>query len=164
MKYILAFALLIPVCAWSQNTCKLHRETDPYTKETKVSTGFIELAGGSVTIDADSKEVDFFFTISGNKCYDEQTTIVFVFEGSKSKTTTHNNGSMNCEGFFHLIYKNNGSYSNSLLNKMLKQKITTISFIGNDKKETKIEFSEPDQRTFMELANCLIEEAKTLVK
>lgn len=64
MKLLLTIVLLLPLFSYAQN-CKLNKETDPYTKETKLSTGFIIFSGGSVTIDADSKEVDMLFPLKG---------------------------------------------------------------------------------------------------
>jgi len=117
MKYIFIIYLILPLFTFSQD-CKLNKQTDPYTKETKLSTGFIELYKGSVTIDADSKEIDVFFAIEGNdKCFDNSSTAAIFFEGTKTKMTTRNSGSMNCEGFFHFNFKNSATTISQVMGK-----------------------------------------------
>ena len=168
MKLIVAAFLLFPLLAAAQDPiaigCKLNRETDPYTKETKISTGFIELAAGSVTVDADSREIDVFFSLSGvDKCFDNNSMAAIFFEGSKVKMSYRNGGTMNCDGFFHFIFKNSATIP-SLLQKITTQKIATITFTGNNKKETKVTLEPNEQLTLMNLAACLVNEAKILIK
>lgn len=163
MKYIIVITLFFSTAARAQD-CKLKKETDPYTKETKLSTGFILLQGGSVTVDADSKEIDFLFSIEGtDKCFDNNATAVIFFEGSKVKTTFHNGGTMNCEGLFHFIFKNSAS-SNSQLKKLITQKITQIIFTGNNKKVTIVTMTTGKQQILVTLSACLVNEAKGLIK
>jgi hypothetical protein len=163
MKKIFLVFLLLPLRNLAQD-CKLIRETDPFTKEVKLSTGFIQLEGGSVTFDADSKEIDFLFSIEGSdKCYDNNSTAYIFFENSKSKATNRNGGSMNCEGLFHFIFRNSTT-NTSLLQRMTTTKITHIIFTGNNKKETTVTLGEPEQKIVMEMAACLVKEAKTLIK
>src|SRR5260221_8474931 len=148
MKYIFVIVLLFPFYTQAQD-CKLHKETDPYTKETKLSTGFIKLQSGSVTVDANRLEIDVFFTLAGaDKCFDNNSTAFIFFEGTKLKMTTRNSGSMNCEGFFHFTFKNTPG-TNSLLQKLSTQKIHMITFTSNSKKENKIEFSPQQQNAVM---------------
>jgi hypothetical protein len=163
MKYIFALVLLLPLFSWSQD-CKLNKETDPYTKETKISTGFIQLQGGSVTIDADKLDVDVFFTLDGrDKCFDNNSVAAIFFEGTKAKMTMRNSGSMNCEGFFHFTFKNTATIT-SLLQKLSTQKLSNIVFTGNNKKETKVTLTPEQQQIFLSSINCLVNDAKTLVK
>jgi hypothetical protein len=163
MKYI--FALLLFACSTaSAQDCKLTKETDPYTKETKLSTGFIFLEGASVTIDADSKEIDILFSIEGNdKCFDDNSTAVIIFEGSKIKTSLRNNGTMNCEGLFHFIFKNTATITSNL-KKLTTQKITQIIFTSGNKKETIVTVAPQEQQAFMTLSTCLVNDAKALIK
>lgn len=63
MKKIIGLLFLLPLFGTAQD-CKLIRETDPFTKEIKISTGFIFVDGGSLTIDADKKEVLVLFSIN----------------------------------------------------------------------------------------------------
>ena len=164
MKYIFLIILFVTASASAQE-CKLIKETDPYTKETKLSTGFIFLKGGSVTVDADSKEIDILFSLEGvDKCFDNNATAVIILEGSKTKTTIRNGGTMNCEGLFHFIFKNSAS-TTSILKKLTTQKITQLIFTGNDKKkETIISLTPEQQQTLLTLSNCLVNDAKALIK
>lgn len=167
MKYLFMLIFFLPVFSFAQDSlnCKLSRETDPFTKEVKISTGFIELSGASVTIDATKTEIDFLFSIEGvDRCYDNNnSTAVIFFEGTKAKVTVKNGGSMNCEGLYHFIFKNSVS-STSTLTKLTTMKINNIVFTGNNKKEAKIEFTAVDQQAFMTQANCLVAEAKKLLQ
>ena len=144
--------------------CKLIRQTDPYTKGKTLSTGFINLDGGSVIIDANRTEIDIMFSISGvDKCYDNNSVAWIFFEGVKTKLTSRNGGTMNCEGLFHFIYKNSTSVP-TVLQKLMSMKTNRIVFTGNNKKETIINIKPGDQEKFMTLLTCLVNEAKTLVK
>lgn len=162
-KFLLAFCFIVPLFLKAQD-CKLNRETDPFTKETKISSGFIPLKNASVIIDATSSEIDFLFTLEGNdKCFDNNSTAAIFFEGTKVKMTNRNGGSMNCEGLFHFIFRNTNTQP-SLLNKLATQKIDHIVFTGNNKKETIIAFNPKEQEAMMMLSNCLASEAKSLIK
>lgn len=163
MKPFIIIALLSPLFLTAQD-CKLNREKDPYTKETKISTGFIALSGGSVTIDADSKEIDMLFSLEGaDKCLDNNSVAAIIFENTKVKMNIHNAGTMNCEGLFHFIFRNTAS-ANTQLQKLVTQKITSIVFTGNNKKVTTIDFPPDAQTSLITLGTCLINEAKTLIK
>ncbi len=169
MKHILGIVFLLPLFLAAQDPiaveCKLTREKDPYTKETKLSTGFIFLDGGSVTIDADSKEIDVLFSIEGvDKCFDNNSTAAIFFEGVKTKLNNRNGGTMNCEGLFHFVFKNTASTTTTLLKKMMTMKINRIVFTGNNKKETTLTIGPAEQETLMALATCLVNEAKGLIK
>jgi hypothetical protein len=163
MKAFIIIVLLSPLFLAAQD-CKLNREKDPYTKETKISTGFIQLDGASVTVDADSKEIDMLFSIEGiDKCFDNNSVAAIVFENTKVKMTMHNAGTMNCEGLFHFIFRNTAS-TNTQLQKLVTQKMTSIVFTGNGKKLTTITFSPEAQSALIALGTCLATEAKTLIK
>lgn len=163
MKYFIILTLFVSNVASAQD-CKLKKETDPYTKETKMSTGFIFVNGGSVTVDADSKEIDILFSVEGvDKCFDNNSTAVIFFDGSKVKTTFRNGGTMNCEGLFHFIFKNSLT-TNSQLKKLTTQKITKIVFTGNNKKETTVTIEPLKQEQFTTFATCIVNDAKTLIK
>ncbi len=163
MKKILSLVLIIPLFAASQD-CKLNRETDPFTKEVKISTGFIFVDGGSLTIDADSKEVVVLFSIEGaNKCFDNNSTASIMFEGVKSKAISRNGGTMNCEGLFQFVFRNTAS-TTTLLQRLMTQKIASIVFTGNNKKESTLNIAPPEQSMIMTLATCLVNESKTLIK
>ncbi|HEY6506269.1 MAG TPA: hypothetical protein VIZ28_19970 [Chitinophagaceae bacterium] len=163
MKIIPVILLLLPVCLAAQE-CKLKRTTDPYTKEIRLSTGLISLQGASLSVEADSKEIDFFFSVDGKeKCFNDASAAVIMYEGTKVKATFKNNGSMNCDGFFHIIFKN-AANTNSLLQRLITQKIISIQFTGTDKKPITVNLSPEEQQKIMTRADCLVKEAKTLVK
>jgi hypothetical protein len=164
-KLFFACCLLsIAYCSNAQDTCKLIRETDPYTKQTKLSTGFMYFDGGSLTIDADSKEIDFLFSIEGaDKCFDNNSMAAIFFEGVKTKMNSRNGGTMNCEGLFHFIFKNTPA-TTGMLQKLISQKINRIVFTGNNKKESTLNIGPVEQETLKTLATCLVNEAKALNK
>jgi hypothetical protein len=163
MKYPLVIFLLFP--AWLQaQDCKLKRTTDPYTKEVQVSTGFLQLDGASLSINADSKEIDFFFSMDGKeKCFSDASIAMVIYEGKKAKATFRNNGPVNCDGIFHIIFKN-GAAVPALLQRLITQKIISIQFTGNNKSQITVTLTEEQQQAFMTRADCLMKEAKTLIK
>lgn len=161
MRYFVFMLCLLPLGAFAQD-CKLLTETDPYTKETKLSSGFISLPGSSLTIDADSKEIDFFFVLEG-KCFSDASTAYVYFEGSRAKLMFKNAGSMNCDGYFHMRFRN-GASTPSQLQQLMNKKVTQVVFIANDKKETVVTFSPEQQQTFNSMAKCVVAEGKKLVR
>ena len=166
MKYTILIACLLPLVVAAQDTaavaeCKIGRETDPYTRETRLSSGFISLQGASLTIEADKKEIDFFFAVPG-KCFSDASTVFIFFEGSKIRTTYRNTGSMNCEGYFHFIFRNN-TLEHTVLKKLATQKVAHFEFTGTDKKSQIVSLLPEQQKNLMDLTACMISEAKTLL-
>lgn len=166
MKQTLLIILMGPLFLAAQDqvapVCKLAKETDPYTRETKLSSGFISLQGASLTIDADSKEIDFFFAVS-DKCFADASTVFIFFEGSKIKTTYRNSGSVNCEGYFHFVFRN-GTTTPTVLKKLASQKVANFIFTGTDGKATVVSLLPDQQKTLMEMTACITEESQTLIK
>jgi hypothetical protein len=163
MKFLIIIIFLSPLCLPAQD-CKVKKTTDPYTKEVKLSTGFIRLTGANLSIDADSKEIDFFFLMDGKeKCFSDESMAVVFYEGTRMKGNFKNNGPVNCEGAFHIIFRN-GTSAPALLQRLITQKIASIQFTGNNKAQTVLSLSPEEQQTLMARADCLIKEAKTLVK
>ena len=166
MKYITPIIFLLPFLLSAQNPaaigCQLLKETDPYTRETKLSSGFISLQGASLTIDADNKEIDFFFALS-DKCFNDASTVFIFFEGSKIKTTYRSSGSINCEGYFHFIFKN-GITTPTVLKKIATQKAASFVFTGSDNKATTVSLLPEQQKNLMDITACMIEESKSLIK
>jgi hypothetical protein len=161
MKIILLASLLLPLFVSAQD-CKLLRDVDPYTKEVKLSSGFITLQGGSMSIDADSKEVDLFFIVPG-KCLDGASTVFIYYEGSKTKATLRNGGSMNCDGDFHYTFRNS-TVTPTVMQKLSTLHVTQFVFTGTDNKAVTISLLPDQQKVLMESAACMATEAKTLVK
>jgi hypothetical protein len=163
MKCIAAILFLIPLFASAQD-CKVKRTTDPYTKELKMSSGAIQLQGATLSVDADAKEIDFFFSMDGKeKCFSSDATVVVVYEGTKMKGNFKNAGPMNCDGIFHLIFRNQAT-TPTLLQRFITQKIVSLQFNINPKTKITIDFSPEEQQSLMAKADCLIREAKTLIK
>lgn len=161
MKYLLLL-LLIPVQSFSQ--CKLIKDKDPYTREARVSTGFVSLQGASVSLDANKREIDMLFNIEGeNKCFDNNSSAMVYFEGSKVKMSMRNSGTMNCEGLFHFNFKNSTSV-NYQLKKLTTQKISRIEFIGPNQKVITVFLTGEMQDKLFEASGCLMEEASNLLQ
>jgi hypothetical protein len=164
MKKLFILLFLSPLFVAAQD-CKLTKETDPYTKEIKISTGFINFDGGSVTIDADSKEINFLFSIEGaDRCFDNNSIVDVFFEGIKSKTSTRNAGTMNCEGLFQFVFRNVNSSPTTMLQRMLTKKVTQLVFTCNNSKQVTVNLGAAEQQALMTLANCLVNDAKSLIK
>jgi hypothetical protein len=162
MKFILCLILVVGGMAASAQDCKLIRDVDPYTKEVKLSSGFMSLQGATLTIDADSKEIDFFFAIP-DKCFNDASTVFIFFEGSRAKMTYRNAGSVNCDGNFHVIYRNTAA-TNSILQKLGTLKVAQFIFQGTDKKDIIISLLPAQQQQLQTLASCVTTQGKTLIK
>lgn len=168
-KILLYFLFFLPLAALAQDTtkapCKLIKETDPFTKQIKLSTGFVYVDGGSITVDADSKEVIVLFSLDGQlKCLDDNSTAEVYFEGLKSKTLSRNQGTMNCEGLFQFVFRNSAGQPTTLLNRMCTKKMTHIIFTGDAQKPVTVNIGPKEQEIIMNLTACLVAEAKTLIK
>lgn len=163
MKKLFFIACFLPLFAAAQE-CKLIHATDPYTKLKTVSTGFMSLDGASLTIDASKAEVDIFFTLNGaDKCFTDASTAAIFFEGGKQKMSQRNTGSMNCQGFFHIVSRNTATPS-LLLRKMAEKKVEKILFTGNNKTETTVTLTPEQQKILFDLANCMLKEAPLLLQ
>lgn len=145
--------------------CNLKKTKDQFSQEPKISTGFVPFSSALLSIDAESKEIDFLFSIknpSDPKCFDDASTISFVFEG-KQKATFRNTGTMNCEGLFHVTFKNLTTTPGPL-QKLATKKITAITLTGNNKSVSAITLGVQQQQELMEMISCIVKEGKTLIK
>lgn len=142
--------------------CKLISETDPYTKLTKISSGFIELSGAAVTVDADKKEIDLLFSFKTDRCFDDECTAMVYFAGTKLKLNLRNSGSMNCEGLFHFIFKNSTSV-NYQLKKLATMKLSHVVFTDRDDKEIPVQLNPEMQEAFQRAVQCISTEALKLL-
>lgn len=164
MKKLFLFLLLSPLFGISQDSCHLQREKDKFTNEITITSGFISLPYGSLTIQATAKEIDFFFTFSGEgKCFDYESVANVLFEGGKIKTNYKNSGTVNCDGYFHFSFRN-GQTTPALLDRIATKKIISMKFTGTLKKETAIELTAEQQQAIMTYTVCIIKEAKTLLQ
>lgn len=165
MKQLFIFALLLPFLSFTQENCKLKKTKDQFSQEPKLSTGFVLFSATSLSIDADAKEIDFLFSLtnkSDEKCFDDASTISFVFEG-KQKANFRNTGTMNCQGLFHVTFKNLTTTPGPL-QRLATKKVTAIALTGNDKSVTTVTLGPQQQQELMDMIACLVKEGKTLIK
>ena len=154
--------LLLPVFAVAQD-CNLKKSTDPFTHETKLSTGFIPFTKSKISVDASPSLIDIFIWVTGDqRCYDDQSTVEVIFEGEKTKWKFKNTGTMNCDGAFHFSFKNYTT-TNSQLNKIATKKLAQIKLVGSDKAETVIIFNEDQKTALMNMVSCVVNKGKTLI-
>lgn len=169
MKNILSVALFVlPFFVSAQDTCRLKKETDPFTHQTKISTGFVPFtlngAQLSVSVDATSAEIDFFLWFTKDqKCFDDESTIQINFEGDRYKLNLKNTGSMNCEGAFHFSFKNSAN-TPPQLKRILDKKINSFHITGPNKTITDISFSAEQKAQFARMAACVVRDSRTLLK
>lgn len=160
MSFLILFFFSVP--AFSQD-CNLQKDKDPITNQPKISTGFFNLQTATLSIDADSKNIDFFFTVDDSgKCFDYESTVLINFEGGRLKMTLRNSGTVNCEGYFHCTFRNGPSTPTQLVNLSTK-KVVSLKFIGTNKVETSITLVPQQQQLLMDLTACMIKESKTLL-
>ncbi|GAC1419217.1 MAG: hypothetical protein NVSMB67_08930 [Flavisolibacter sp.] len=144
----------------------MKKEVDPFTHITKISTGFISFAYGnahlSLSIDATAAEIDFFFWLTNEgKCFDETSTALVNYEGDRVKANYKNGGSMNCDGAFHIIFRNT-ALTPAALERLASKKINNIVFSGNNKTVTNLVFTPEQKQKLMDMAACTVRESKTL--
>lgn len=168
MKNWLCILFLLPFASFAQDTCGLKKTKDPFTNQTKLTTGFKNFGGsaGAISISADATptDIDFFIWIkNGGKCFDLESTAQVVWEGERSRATFKNSGSMNCEGAFHFSFKNTPT-PNSWIRKMMAKKLATIKLTGNNNTETTITLTEEQKTLFQRMATCIANEGKELGK
>lgn len=166
MKQFLLLAFCLPVFSFAQD-CNLKKSVDPFTHETKLSTGFQNFTGNGITVsisaDATPKEIDFFVWIKGDgKCFNDESTATVLFEGERTRTILRNAGSMNCDGAFHFIFKNTPTTA-SWLNRMTQKKVASMKLMAADKKELTVTFSEEQKDLFQKMATCMATEGKSLI-
>lgn len=167
MKTFLSILFFLPFITQAQDSCRLKKETDEFTHQTRISTGFVPFnVNGlplSISIDATKTEVDFFFWIRNeSRCFDDASTAQVVFDGERLKANYKNTGSMNCEGAFHFTFKNSQT-TPTQLKRLTDKKVNTIRLTGNDKTVTEIVFSEEQKALLMKMANCVVNQAKGLL-
>jgi hypothetical protein len=164
MKYLLLSFCLLPAVLWGQD-CNLKKGQDPITSKPTLTTGFIDISQGTLTIDVNSKEIDFFFDFTNPivKCLDEETEATMVLEGGKTKIQFHNSGSMNCDGVFHIIFRNS-AYTPSQVQKMASRKIVSMQLTGpNITKPFIITFPPDQQQYLLNTIGCVARDAKTVL-
>lgn len=168
MQKIFVLFLLFPVFGFAQDSahidCKIKREINSFSKEEKLSSGFLKLNGGMVSFDATAAEITVLFSLEGREvCFDNNSTAYVYFDGTKSKLTIRNNGTMNCEGLFQFVFKNT-VVPNTNMTRLSTQKVDKVVFKTTSEKELTVTVLPERQTTFMQMANCLVNEAKMLIR
>lgn len=167
MKFVLALALLLPLAAFSQD-CQLRKEIDQFSQKPKLTTGFIKLGGGqvSLSIDATATDIDFLFTFNNKenpRCFDDLSTASFSFDSTRSKGNFRNSGAMNCEGIFHMSFRNTATIPSNL-NRLATTKTASIKFTGTGKNVIDITLTAQEKEQLVKWISCIAAEAKTLIK
>jgi len=168
MKKIFCILFLLPLIISAQDTCQLKRETDPFTHETKISTGFVSfLSGGtrvSISIDGTKSEIDFFIWFTNDsKCFDDESTVQVNYEGDRLKANFKNTGSMNCEGAFHFSFRNTPATASNL-KRLTDRKVASFHIVGANKTVADIVFTPEQKEKFMRMASCVVNASKVLIK
>jgi hypothetical protein len=146
--------------------CNVKKDVDEFSGKPKVSTGFFTLAQGMLSVDATAAEMDFFFVVKpakGPACFDDESTLIFLFEGGKQKTNGRYAGDANCQGVFHFIIKT-GNITPSSLQKLSTQKVISILFRGKNEVEYPVTLTPAESQKLMESAQCIWSESKKLTK
>jgi hypothetical protein len=167
MKFVLALVLLFPLAAFSQD-CQLRKEVDQFSQKPKLTTGFIQLGSGqvSLSIDVTATDIDFLFTFSNKdnpRCFDDLSTASFSFDSTRSKGNFRNSGTLNCEGVFHMSFRNSTTIPSGL-NRLATTKTASIKFTGTGKNVFEITLTPQEKEQLMKWVSCIAAEAKTLIK
>lgn len=165
--FIAAF-FLFPFFALAQDTCGLKKTTDPFSHQTKVSSGFVPFTANgvqlSISVDATPTEIDFFLWFTKDqKCFDETSSIQVSFEGDRYRLNLRNTGSMNCQGAFHFSFKNSAN-TPPQLQRLLDKRVASMRLTGPNKTITEISFSEEQKAQLFRMASCVVRDSKTLLK
>jgi hypothetical protein len=164
MKYLVALALLFPLSIFAQD-CPIRKEIDAFSQKPKLTTGFIKLGGKvSVSIDATATDIDFLINFTDKEkplCFDETSMAAVFFDSSRSRSSFRNGGATNCEGIFHITFRNSAT-TPSGLNRMSTTRIASFKITGKDDKPIEIILSEPEKEKLMKMISCIASEAKTL--
>jgi hypothetical protein len=167
MKTLLFTIILLPLFSSAQDSCKLKKETDPFSHQTKISTGFVPFVSNgvqlSISVDATSTDIDIFLWLKDGKCFDDQSSVQVNYEGDRSKGNFRNTGSMNCEGAFHFTFRNTASTPGTL-NRMTTARIASLKITDSNKKITEVSFNEEQKQQLLRMISCVVREGKTLIK
>lgn len=166
--FLIATLFACPSFAQAQDSCQLKQTTDPFTHQTKISTGFIPfVANGvqlSISVDASSTEVDYFLWFTGpQKCFDETSTVQVNFTGERTRLMLRNSGSTNCEGAFHFTFKN-AATTPSQLKRLATKMVSNLHFTGTGKTVTDVSFTPEQQQKLMQMTECVVNASKSLLK
>jgi len=165
MKFLLPLLFALPLGVFGQD-CAIKKTKDQFSQEPKLTTGFIQLSNARLSIDADAKEIHFLFVVGNNgemKCFEDASTLSISYDSIRTKSNLRNGGTMNCEGYFDVVFKNTPS-TNTYLNRLTTHTVQTLTFTGNNKQVTVITLSDDQKALLKQLATCMATESKTLIK
>jgi hypothetical protein len=165
MKYLLLIILSLPFTSKAQE-CKLKTLKDQFTQQPKLTTGFMTLNNARLSIDADAREITFLFVFNNGTnqgCFDDMSALAVAFDGTKTKANLRSGGPVNCEGYFHVVFKNTQTTA-TYLQRLATQKASSFTFTSNTKTTTTITLTEDQKEELMEAAACMASEAKKLIK
>lgn len=167
MKWILSAVVAIACFPAAAQTCDLLKEKDQFTQQPMVSTRFMELGGGALlfSIDADAKEIRFDFAPGSrgqSDCYDNKTTITFLYEGGRLKNYYRNTGYMNCKGLLQVSFRNISGATPGTIRRLSTNKVIKVIITDGNKKASEIELQPAEQERLLQMAGCLFEEAKNM--
>jgi len=167
-KIVFILLLAFPFLTKAQDSCKLKKSTDPYTKETRVTTGFVPFNSDgvqfSISIEITKTEIDFFLWIKDDsKCFDNNSDVQVTYSGERIKTTYKNTGSVNCDGAFHFTFRNSSSIPSNL-KRLMEKKVASMKFKGRGGEETQITFTEEQMEKLQQMTSCAVNEARALQK
>lgn len=168
MKSLLSFLFLLVVSTQLRaQECDLKNVKDPLNQETRLSTGFKKMGGGSdrfmMSGEVDKKELDFFFVLEGaGLCFDEYARVQAIFEGGKQKNIFRQSGAENCQGYFHIIFKNQENQPATLKN-LATKKVISLKFTMKDNKEKIVNLGPEEQDTFQRIITCILEASTPLL-
>jgi len=166
MKKWMLFFLLLPTFAFAQE-CKIRKEVDQFSQLPKLTSGMVRFNTDvpfQLSTDATKTDVTLIFLLKNAgdaKCFDDESTLLLQFEGKGMKLTLRNAGPMNCDGYFHLNYRN--SATSTQMKRLTNQKIATMTFISG-KTQTVVNLNE-EQRTLLQtMISCIAVQAPTLLQ
>ena len=166
MKQLFILLFIAPSLAFSQD-CNVKKSKDKFSQEPVYSSGFMNFTSVkgekvSLSIEADSKEIRLLYSIKDN-CFNDQSTVAFTFDGSRSKSNQKSGSAMNCDGLLTLVFRNTNSTAYAL-NKIATQKTTSMLFTGSNAQKIEVVLTEEEKTNLQQKASCLVNEAKGLIK
>ena len=164
MKYLSILFFLLPSLMNAQD-CTLKNEKDRFNQDPRLTTGFISFGAGNdkflLSISADKKEVDYFFSLDNSSmCFNDMSRVMVTFD-NKSRGNYKNGGTTNCKGYFHFIFPNQQNLNANLTNLSVK-KISTIQFTDNNNNKKILTLRPDDQEKIIKLTTCVLAELEKL--
>ena len=168
MKYIFSLLLVFPLFARCQD-CSLKKETDKFSQQPHLTSGLVPFKAMKnpfdLSVEVTPTDIDILFSLNGygdSKCFDDASTLTVQFDSTRTKLFLRNSGSMNCDGNFHLSFRNTAT-PNYNLQRLSNFKINTLRFT-NDKIVSEVLLTPEQKQLFQRIIACIISQAPTLIK